>query len=107
MTATASPPQPPTWTLGDRMAKARKVARIGSSEMGERLGVTRTSVGNWESGRHVPSALVLRVWAEETGVPLWWLRGDSTEGDIAGFTAPPTGPTPHTECAGQLILTAA
>lgn len=101
MAATTSKLEPPTWTLGDRMAKARKTAGIGSTEMGERLGVTRTSVGNWESGRHVPSPIVLRVWAEETGVPLWWLRGEPA--NIAREPSHPTGRTAHT-CPGQTAL---
>lgn len=107
-TTPATRGDPPVWSLGDRLARARKSAGIRSGEMGDRLGVTRTSIGNWEAGRHVPSAVVLRVWAEETGVPLWWLRGDDPETVFRArdLTLPP-GQTDHVECAGQLTLTPA
>ncbi len=66
----------PEWTVGDRMDKARKVARIGVQEMADYLGVARNTVSTWTSGRIMPDIRTLRLWAMRTGVPFEWLAGD-------------------------------
>ena len=84
----------PTWTLGDRMAKARKAAGYDTpGEMAARLGVHRNTVSNWEHGRvDVPPTAII-AWASVTSVPQWWLLGDGEPTDDAvtgGY--PPTWP---------------
>jgi transcriptional regulator with XRE-family HTH domain len=65
--------QTPAWTLGDRLAKARSAAGIGSQDMADRLGVVRNTITNYEHDRtRVPHAVVV-LWAQETNVPLDWL----------------------------------
>lgn len=58
----------------DRMRKALTVAGVGVGEMAEYLGVARTSITNWISGRVTPSKQTMRLWAMRTGVPLVWLE---------------------------------
>jgi transcriptional regulator with XRE-family HTH domain len=64
----------PVWTIGDRLRKAREDRGLTQPELADLIGVSRSTVGNYEVGqttRHMP--IVLRGWAEATGVPLTWL----------------------------------
>lgn len=86
----------PTWNLSDRLTKALRHAKVGVSEMGEYLGVTRNTVGNYLHGRTVPDKRTLRLWAIRCGVPLEWIEdGVITEGD--GPPEPPTRLRPDTQ----------
>jgi transcriptional regulator with XRE-family HTH domain len=66
----------PTFTLGDRMAKARHEAHIEAQQMAQRLGSTPTTISRWERGHNPPSWPAVVLWAQVTGVSLEWLRGD-------------------------------
>lgn len=73
----------PTWTLADRLRKAREHAGLEQAELAERMGVGRNTVSNYERAAHEPREIVLRAWAAATGVPLEWLRTgrvDATHG---------------------------
>lgn len=61
------------WTVGDRLTKARTTAGISVEAMASELGVSRTTISNYEHGRTHPSRSVLRVWAEVCDAPLEWL----------------------------------
>lgn len=63
----------PQWTLGDRMAKARRSAGIGSQNMADYLDMTRQTITNYETDRTRPPRSVLIAWALSTGVPFEWL----------------------------------
>ena len=65
----------PAFTLGDRLAKARKHAGIGSEQMAGLLGVGRSSISNYEAGRTEPPLHIVLDWAKETNVPLSWIVG--------------------------------
>lgn len=41
------------------------VLRLSQSEMGDRLGVTGVTYGQWETGKRVPSGSTLQKMAEE------------------------------------------
>lgn len=77
----ASPSAVPTWTLADRLRKARIYAGYDQTELEARTGISRQSISNYENGRTVPSRPVLLSWAIACGVDLEWLAG--------------TGPTPR------------
>lgn len=66
----------PTWTLGERMWKARKDAGLSSTAMADQLGVSSNTIGNYEAGRTTPSLATLKLWSEVTNVPLSWLADD-------------------------------
>lgn len=63
----------PEWTLADRLKKAREDADLKQAELALMLGVSRATVSNGETGANRPMPIVLRGWAEATGVPLGWL----------------------------------
>lgn len=65
----------PTWTLGDRLAKARDCAGLTNHEMADALGVSRNTVTNWETGHTQPKRYAVEAWARITGVDLDWLVG--------------------------------
>ena len=67
------------WTVGDRMAKARREAGITTGEMCDYLGVHRNSLNAYEhdrTARGVPLA-ILRLWAIRCDVDLDWLRAST------------------------------
>ena len=76
----------PEWDLTDRLRKSLRVAGLNTTEMAEYLGVQRTTINTWTSGRIKPSIATLRAWAMATGVPFEWLRDgglyDSASGGV-------------------------
>ena len=80
----------PAWTLGDRLRKAREFAGLEQGELAEQIGISRGTVSNYElgHGQRPPKRLVVRAWAEATGVPLdWFLEDDlDTEATTGGIT---------------------
>jgi transcriptional regulator with XRE-family HTH domain len=87
----------PTWTVPDKIRKAREHAGLSQQELADRLSVTRTSVINWERGHTRPLRLILRLLAAETGVDEQWLSQEgpliSLHTDIpAGIPAQPATP---------------
>lgn len=76
-TATKAPDAPvvPEWELCDRLRRSlRLLPDIDNTEIAEIMGVQRTTVSTWLSGRRKPSRAVLMVWADMTGVDLAWLE---------------------------------
>ena len=66
-----------TWTLGDRLRKARRVAGFSTEEMGKRVGVSRQAINSYELDARSPKLPTLLKWAEETGAPFDWVcRGE-------------------------------
>jgi len=76
MTATTTP-RVPQWTFGERLAKARKDSGLQQSELGEKLGISKSTVAKWETDRGRPREFMKYVqrWAEETEVPVAFLLG--------------------------------
>ena len=64
----------PSWTFGDRMAKARNHAGLTQGEIAERIGIARQSAVNYERDKTRPLEAILRAWLEVTGVDEHWLR---------------------------------
>lgn len=64
----------PTFTMGDRLRKAREVTGLGASEFADVIGVSRNTVTNYERDHVKPRRVVLNAWALRTGVPLSWLE---------------------------------
>ena len=79
------------WTLGERLAKARRIAGIDRQEMADYLGLTTQAVGHYEGDRRTPKLGVLRLWALRCGVPLEWLQyGDTPPRPVVIAAAEPT-----------------
>lgn len=68
----------PTWTLQDRLRKAREHAGLKQEELAQKLQTTRQTLGRWENGSHAPTEKNLQALAEATGVPLDWFYQDDT-----------------------------
>lgn len=64
----------PEWTLGDRMAKARRDAGFTAQEIAARIGISRKSVWNYEHDTTKPLTPILRAWAEVTGTYVEWIE---------------------------------
>lgn len=65
------------WTLGDRIVKARKVARLSQSELADLAGVDRRTVASAEQDRRMPIGNNLSAIAAALGVSMAWLLGES------------------------------
>lgn len=67
----------PTWTLGDRLRKARLAADVSASDMADLLGVHRNSISAYENDRTEPKVHSIVQWSNATGIPLdWLLKGE-------------------------------
>lgn len=62
-----------TWTLAERLKRARLVAGLEQAELSELIGASRASISNYENGRTEPTASTFVLWAEATGASLEWL----------------------------------
>lgn len=70
----------PTFTIGDRLRKARETAQLDQNEMAALLKergfkAGRSAVGNWENEHSQPRRFMdlIDAWAEITGVDSAWL----------------------------------
>jgi transcriptional regulator with XRE-family HTH domain len=64
----------PTWTLSDRLRKAREHGRLQQVQLAAITGISERSIQNYEAGRTTPRRPQLIAWALATGVPLAWLE---------------------------------
>lgn len=51
------------------MAAARVNAKLSQEEIGEKMGVTRQAVANWENGRVTPGIPEINMFASLCGLP--------------------------------------
>lgn len=71
----------PEWTLGDRLAKARRRAGLTQDDMATVCLVSRQTVNTWENDGHKPARRKILAWALRTGVdPVWIEYGDRVTG---------------------------
>ena len=71
----------PTFTIYDRLRKAREVSGFDQASLAETIGVTRASVSAYETGRVArPRKIVLNAWAMATGVPVQWIETGTVPG---------------------------
>lgn len=72
------------FTLGDRLAKARKRTGMTQQQLADRLGIDRKGVIRYESDlRVVPPAIVI-AWSHFTDVSIEWLNGSPIPGPDGG-----------------------
>lgn len=64
----------PEFTQADRLAKARSLTGLSTTEFAKVIGVSQKTVNNAESGKHGVRKIVLNAWAMATGVPAVWLE---------------------------------
>jgi transcriptional regulator with XRE-family HTH domain len=70
----------PEWSLGDRLAKARRFAGLDQDQMAEKFGKSRATISTWERDESQPRNFqrVIEQWGEITGVDPAWLLGFRT-----------------------------
>lgn len=76
----------PTWTLQDRIRKAREHAGLKQEELAAQLSVTRHTLGRWEKGDNEPPTKKLEALAKVTGVPLSWFYAQDSEQPAQAIT---------------------
>lgn len=79
----------PTWTLQDRIRKAREHAGLKQEELAAKLDVTRHTLGRWEKGDNTPSPAKLEAIAIATGVPAEWFYANDAETPQQSTAIPP------------------
>lgn len=79
----------PTWTLQDRIRKAREHAGLKQDELAQKLDTTRQTLGRWENGSHTPTEKNLQALAEATGVPLDWFYEETSNSSTEAGLIPP------------------
>ena len=73
----------PTWTVPDRLRKAREHTGLTGLQFAEEIGVSLRTIYRYENGQSTPSKGVLLLWQMRTGVPLEWLTtGKYTPRDL-------------------------
>jgi len=80
MTTAESRGSVPTWTVGERLCKAREWAGLDQGQLADLIGVSRSTVSNYERGtsKKPPKKIVLNAWALATGVARLWLETDES-----------------------------
>lgn len=63
----------PAWTLGWRLQRALAHAGMTTTDMGEELGVARSTISRWVNDGGTPKAAYIKQWALRCGVPYEWL----------------------------------
>lgn len=66
-----------------RLKEARQLAKLSQRELGLRIGFEPSSassrMNHYEKGRHIPDFSIVKLIAEELGVPPWYFFCDSDE----------------------------
>lgn len=65
--------------LKERIRAVRKFRLATQEELGQKLGVTKSAVAAWETGRNTPSSLILKEMSRVLGCSLDWLESDESE----------------------------
>lgn len=63
----------PSWTLGDRIRKARSEAGMSQADLADALGVNPKTVARWEAGHTQPTLEDLDRTSDATNVDARWL----------------------------------
>ena len=75
----------PTWSVQDRVIKAREIAGFSQAELARELGTSLSTVRRIEKGEKPANRMELLGWAVACGVdPEWIING----GDSGADTAP-------------------
>ncbi len=59
--------------LGRRLRRARKHFKLTQAQLAERLGVSKSSIINYESGKRIPDAVFLIGFLDTFGIDARWL----------------------------------
>lgn len=65
--------------MQDRIKELRKIMGLTQQEFAEKLGIKRTTIGNYESGRNAPVDSVIALICDRCGANEEWLRTGNGE----------------------------
>ncbi|WP_268935000.1 helix-turn-helix domain-containing protein [Spartinivicinus ruber] len=65
--------------LKDRIRTLRQSHKMSQEELSRKLGITKAAISAWETGRNVPTSLVIKELSELFGCPVEWIESDTTE----------------------------
>lgn len=65
--------------VGPRIRSARKQLGLTQEELGERIGIGKSSISEWESGKRVPDFEFLDALADALNVKLGYLIGSTDD----------------------------
>ena len=104
MTISYEPGMIPSFTVADRLRKAREVTGMDQTQFADRAGLSRAGVSKAERGETVPRRSTLKLWALASGVPLHWIETGETPspgGEGVSGGARPEGFEPPTFWLGS------
>ncbi|GKQ73935.1 prophage repressor CI [Aeromonas caviae] len=78
-------------TINDRILSRRKHLKLSQHELASRIGITRVSVGKWESGLNQPKGRYLNDLAAALGVSVDWLLTGKEDGAAGVMEPSPPG----------------
>lgn len=64
-------PEPTAREFGQMMMRKRLRKRLTKHQVGQKIGVSGTTIGNWEDGMTVPYLNNAVAWAESLGFDFW------------------------------------
>lgn len=89
MSISSSERQVPSFTLGDRLRKARELTGLDRKQFAEHIGIHRDSIAKYETDRTRPRPPILAAWSMATHVDLEWIRGGAGPNtDPSDYKAP-------------------
>lgn len=65
--------------LPERLKEMRVKAGLTQQELGEKLGLGKSTISEWESGKRMPGLELVEDIAKALGIDPWYLMGWSTE----------------------------
>lgn len=68
--------------FGDKLKHLRHTRNISQEELGAVLGVSRATIGSWESGRRNISVKHLEAVSGHFGLEMGYFTGDTTKDEI-------------------------
>lgn len=77
------------FTIGDRLRKARKNARVSVGDMAQRVGCSRNTITSYEAGRTSPPVEAVVAYYQATKCDLEWLVGVEGADNLTCFLSPP------------------
>jgi len=95
-------------TLGERLAKARRINGWSQAQVSAKLGISRRSITRYEDDATVPSTAILIAWANICDVPFEWLSSETVTGtDLQGYLGHPALRGKKSQVDGPCVAPAA
>ena len=63
-------------TMGESIQQARKKAKLSQKELGARIGVSASMIGQWENNLRKPKPETLRKIARALDIQMWEITGN-------------------------------